>query len=69
MSIMAGNGFHFQVPVSSSANVMFVKELDRIVQKDKVTERNFASLGSVRSRLPIPLTMNEPGLLLAARLR
>ena len=62
---MAGNGFNFQVPVSSTANVMFVKELDRIVLKDKVTERNFASLGSVR--YPSSARAHSPHLLSGAR--
>jgi len=48
VSILEGNGFSYKVPVSSNANVMYVKELDRIVLKDKITERAFASLGTVR---------------------
>ena len=47
-SIMAGNGFSYSVPSGSANNTMYVKELDRIVLKDKMTERLFGSLSSVR---------------------
>ena len=47
-SIMAGNGFSYSVPAGSANNTMYVKELDRIVLKDKMTERLFGSLSSVR---------------------
>lgn len=47
-SIMAGNGFSYSVPSGSANNTMYVKELDRIVLKDKLTERLFGSLSSVR---------------------
>ncbi|KAH9735539.1 DNA topoisomerase 6 subunit A [Citrus sinensis] len=47
-SILAGNGFSFQVPSRASSNQLYVPELDRIVLKDKTTLRPFASLSTVR---------------------
>ena len=43
-SIMSGEGFRYDVPVRTSANQMYVAVLDRIVLKDKVAQREFASL-------------------------
>jgi len=43
-SIMSGEGFRYDVPVRSSANQLYVAVLDRIVLKDKVAAREFASL-------------------------
>ncbi|KAK4767229.1 hypothetical protein SAY86_014979 [Trapa natans] len=42
-SILSGNGFSFDVPSRTSANQLYVPELDRIVLKDKNTLRPFAN--------------------------
>jgi meiotic recombination protein SPO11 len=42
-SILAGNGFAFDVPSRSAANQLYVPELDRIVLKDKSSIRPFIS--------------------------
>jgi meiotic recombination protein SPO11 len=47
-SILAGNGFGYSVPSRSSANQLYVPELDRIVLKDKASFRQFANISSVR---------------------
>lgn len=47
-SILAGNGFGYNVPSRSAANQMYVAELDRIVLKDKASLREFANSSSVR---------------------
>jgi meiotic recombination protein SPO11 len=47
-SILAGNGFGYSVPARSSANQLYVPELDRIVLKDKASFRQFANISSVR---------------------
>lgn len=47
-SILAGNGFAFDVPSRSAANQLYVPELDRIVLKDKSSIRPFANIGTVR---------------------
>ena len=63
-------GFSYMVPSSSSSNTMYVKELDRIVLKDKVSERVFGNLSSVRSRpLPMRPPVHEARLSYAGRLR
>lgn len=47
-SIVSGNGFGYLVPSRSSANQLYVPELDRIVLKDKASFRQFANIASVR---------------------
>ncbi|XP_052203725.1 DNA topoisomerase 6 subunit A [Diospyros lotus] len=47
-SILSGNGFSFSVPSRSSANQLYVPELDRIVLKDKSSLRPYASVATVR---------------------
>lgn len=47
-SILSGNGFGYLVPSRSSANQLYVPELDRIVLKDKASLRQFANIASVR---------------------
>ncbi|CAN1142874.1 DNA topoisomerase 6 subunit A [Linum perenne] len=47
-SILAGNGFSFNVPSRAATNQLYVPELDRIVLKDKNTLRPFANISSVR---------------------
>lgn len=47
-SILSGNGFGYLVPSRSSANQLYVPELDRIVLKDKGSFRQFANIASVR---------------------
>lgn len=47
-SIMREQGFSYSVPSRSSANQLYVPELDRIVLKDKVAQRVFASLKNAR---------------------
>ena len=47
-SIMKGQGFSFTVPSRSSGNQLYVPELDRIVLKDRVVTREFASVKNSR---------------------
>ncbi|XP_059305716.1 DNA topoisomerase 6 subunit A [Lycium ferocissimum] len=47
-SILSGEGFSFSVPSRSSANQLYVSELDRIVLKDKSSLRNFGNVSTVR---------------------
>ncbi|XAR69020.1 DNA topoisomerase (ATP-hydrolyzing) [Bertholletia excelsa] len=47
-SILSGRGFSFSVPSRSSANQLYVPELDRIVLKDKSSVRPYASVSTVR---------------------
>lgn len=47
-SILSGNGFGYLIPSRSSANQLYVPELDRIVLKDKASFRQFANIASVR---------------------
>ncbi|WOG91237.1 hypothetical protein DCAR_0310485 [Daucus carota subsp. sativus] len=47
-SILAGNGFSFSVPSRSSANQLYVPELDRIVLKHKASLRPYANVTTVR---------------------
>jgi meiotic recombination protein SPO11 len=47
-TIVAGEGFRFVVPTRSASNQMYVEELDRIVLKDKVSQRVFANTATVR---------------------
>lgn len=47
-SILNGNGYGFSIPSRTSGNQLYVPELDRIVLKDKVSVRSFASMSSVR---------------------
>ncbi|KAK9149734.1 hypothetical protein Scep_008491 [Stephania cephalantha] len=48
LSILSNQGFAFDVPLRTSANQLYVPELDRIVLKDKTSSRPFASLSTVR---------------------
>jgi meiotic recombination protein SPO11 len=43
-SILQGKGFEFQVPSRAAGNQLYVPELDRIVLKDKLAVRPFASI-------------------------
>ncbi|XP_016463309.2 DNA topoisomerase 6 subunit A-like [Nicotiana tabacum] len=47
-SILAGEGFSFNVPSRSSANQLYVPELDRIILKDKSSIRAFSNVSTVR---------------------
>lgn len=47
-TILAGNGFSYTVPDRSAANHMYVEALDRIVLKDRVSQRAFANASTVR---------------------
>jgi meiotic recombination protein SPO11 len=47
-SIFNGEGFRYVVPTRSAGNQMYVEELDRIVLKDKVSQRVFANTATVR---------------------
>ena len=47
-SILAGEGFRYDVPVRTGANQLYVAVLDRIVLKDKVAAREFASIRNGR---------------------
>ena len=47
-SILAGDGFSYMVPSRSSGNQLYVPELDRMVLKDRVAEREFASKKNAR---------------------
>lgn len=47
-TILAGNGFSYTVPDRSATNHMYVEALDRIVLKDRVSQRAFANASTVR---------------------
>jgi len=47
-SILEGYGFSYDVPSRASNNQLYVPELDRIVLKDRTSERPFASLRNGR---------------------
>jgi meiotic recombination protein SPO11 len=47
-SVLAGEGFSFDVPTRNSSNVLYVPELDRIVLQSKTTDRSFTAVASVR---------------------
>lgn len=47
-SIMKGEGFRYVVPTRSASNQLYVKDLDRIVLKDKTSVRAFANTATVR---------------------
>jgi len=47
-TILAGDGFSYAVPDRSAANHMYVEALDRIVLKDRVSQRAFANASTVR---------------------
>jgi DNA topoisomerase VI subunit A len=47
-SILEGRGLSYKVPRRSAGNQEYVEELERIVLKDGVAIRNFASVASVR---------------------
>jgi len=47
-SIMRGDGFAYSMPSRAASNVLYVPQLDRVVLKDKILERLFASASSAR---------------------
>lgn len=47
-SIMAGNGFAYDIPSRAKGNQLYVPELDRIVLKDSTSKRPFASTQQCR---------------------
>ena len=47
VKILAGKGVTINFPSRRSSNTMYVKELDRIVLKDSMTERAFRNLNTV----------------------
>lgn len=47
-TVLAGEGFGYQVPSRSKANQMYIPELDRIVLKDQTSLRPFAGTQTVR---------------------
>lgn len=47
-SIMKGQGFEFDIPSRAKQNQMYVPELDRIVLRDSVSKRTFASTQTCR---------------------
>mmetsp|Transcript_40442 Transcript_40442/g.114516 ORF Transcript_40442/g.114516 Transcript_40442/m.114516 type:complete len:426 (-) Transcript_40442:157-1434(-) len=48
LSILEGDGYHFEMPTRSKANQMYVPELDRIVLKSTTSKRPFASVQTVK---------------------
>eukprot|EP00700_Malawimonas_jakobiformis_P002126 EC723314.1.p2 GENE.EC723314.1~~EC723314.1.p2 ORF type:complete len:134 (+),score=29.87 EC723314.1:95-496(+) len=46
--VLSGHGLSYTRPIRSSGNIGYVKELDRIVLKDKMTTREFAHTSTVR---------------------
>eukprot|EP00892_Ulva_mutabilis_P002243 jgi/Ulvmu1/12019/UM083_0032.1 len=46
ITIIDGNGFTFDVPSRAKGNQMYVQELDRIVLRDNISKRAFASLST-----------------------
>lgn len=47
-SIIAGNGFAYDIPSRAKGNQLYVPELDRIVLKDSISKRPFASTQQCR---------------------
>eukprot|EP00123_Amoebidium_parasiticum_P016491 comp23455_c0_seq1/m.39160 comp23455_c0_seq1/g.39160 ORF comp23455_c0_seq1/g.39160 comp23455_c0_seq1/m.39160 type:complete len:415 (-) comp23455_c0_seq1:121-1365(-) len=47
-SILAGQGYTFNVPLRTSANQVYVPELDRLVLKEGYSARPFGSIANVR---------------------
>ena len=47
-SVLAGDGFAFDVPSRAKGNQLYVPQLDRIVLKDSVSSRPFASTATCR---------------------
>lgn len=47
-SVMRGEGLRYVVPTRSAGNQMYVRELDRIVLKDRTSVRAFANTSTVR---------------------
>lgn len=47
-SILAGNGFSFDIPSRGKANQLYVPELDRIVLKDSISKRPFGNTQQCR---------------------
>jgi hypothetical protein len=52
-SILAGNGFSYDIPSRAKGNQLYVPELDRIVLKDSVSKRPFASTQQCRCALRV----------------
>lgn len=48
MSILRGDGFSYAVPNRTKTNQLYVPELDRIVLKDSVSQRQFANTSTCR---------------------
>ena len=48
VTILAGSGFSFGVPSRAKGNQLYVPELDRIVLKDSLSQRPFASSATCR---------------------
>ena len=48
VTILAGEGFSFGVPSRAKGNQLYVPELDRIVLKDSMSQRPFASSATCR---------------------
>lgn len=48
LSILNGNGFAYDIPSRSKTNQLYVPELDRIVLKDVISKRAFASTQTCR---------------------
>ncbi len=46
--ILRGDGFHFDIPSRGKSNQLYVPELDRIVLKDSLSQRPFASTATCR---------------------
>lgn len=44
--VLAGRGFHFDVPSRARSNQQYVPELDRIVLKDSIKQRHFGRLST-----------------------
>jgi meiotic recombination protein SPO11 len=47
-TILQGDGFSLMVPSRSSANTLYLPKVDRIVLKDKLSERVFSSIKNGR---------------------
>jgi meiotic recombination protein SPO11 len=48
LQILKGDGFSFDIPSRSKGNQLYVPELDRIVLKDSMSQRPFASTATCR---------------------
>lgn len=57
-SILAEQGFQFEVPNRTASNQLYVPELDRIVLKDKKSTRSFDSTAQVRKTVIMTRVMD-----------